>query len=132
MSDQAAFREALTPAECLELLAAHRVGRLAFTDRALPSISAMSYALLGTQVLLRVESEAQGSLLDGQIVAFAVDDLDQHSGAGWSVVIRGLARLVRAPGDLLFTDTELIRPDPGPRVCLLQGEISGRRSVAVA
>ncbi len=36
----------------------------------------------------------------GNVVAFEVDDIDMASRSGWSVVLTGLIRLVRDPGEL--------------------------------
>jgi nitroimidazol reductase NimA-like FMN-containing flavoprotein (pyridoxamine 5'-phosphate oxidase superfamily) len=117
----------LSQAECLTLLAGHRLGRLAFTDRALPTIRPLRYSLLGAKVLLRVDLEGLRSQLDGQVVAFAVDELDEESGAGWSVVITGPVRVVQPSGELLHMESADAVTGPHIRVCLLQGEIEGRR-----
>ncbi|MCU1590153.1 MAG: Pyridoxamine 5-phosphate oxidase [Frankiales bacterium] len=118
-------------AECLQLLARSSLGRVAFTERALPAIRPVNYTLVGHQVLLRTESDGLGRRLDGQVVAFEVDEMDAELGTGWSVVVTGTAHLVREPG-------ELMRQDPVPflslagqghdaRVCIVPGDITGRR-----
>jgi nitroimidazol reductase NimA-like FMN-containing flavoprotein (pyridoxamine 5'-phosphate oxidase superfamily) len=133
------MREQLTPgveklsqSECLALLGEHRLGRLAFTDRALPTIRPLSYSLLGSEVLLRVPPERLRSQLDGQVVAFAVDELDEETGVGWSVVLTGPVRMVERPGELLRLGPQAPVALPATRVCLLTGQIEGWRYGAVA
>jgi nitroimidazol reductase NimA-like FMN-containing flavoprotein (pyridoxamine 5'-phosphate oxidase superfamily) len=121
----------LAPSECLELLGRRSLGRVAFTERALPAIRPVNYALVGHQIVLRTDPDGLGKRLDGQVVAFEVDEIDAEHGSGWSVVVTGTARLLRAPGDL-------VRQAPVPLVSLageghdahvviVPGEITGRR-----
>jgi nitroimidazol reductase NimA-like FMN-containing flavoprotein (pyridoxamine 5'-phosphate oxidase superfamily) len=115
----------------LSLLAGRSLGRVAFTERALPAIRPVNYAVVGQHVLLRTAADGLGRLLDGQIVAFEVDDMDADQGTGWSVVLTGTARLVAEPGDLMRYDAAALVTLAGPghdaRVCITPGEITGRR-----
>jgi nitroimidazol reductase NimA-like FMN-containing flavoprotein (pyridoxamine 5'-phosphate oxidase superfamily) len=123
--------QSLTRTECLELLSRGSLGRVAFTERALPAIRPVNYALVGNQVLLRTEAEGLGRRLDGQIVAFEVDEMDVDTGTGWSVVVTGTARLLRRAGDLMRLDSQplvsLAGADHSAGVCIVPGEITGRR-----
>src|SRR5688500_157409 len=92
---------AIDPAECLQLLGRSNLGRVAFTERALPAIRPVSYALVGHQIVLSTRADGLGGRLDGQVVAFEVDDVDPDRGIGWSVVVTGTARLLRSPGELM-------------------------------
>lgn len=121
----------LTRDECLELLGHGSLGRVAFTERALPAIRPVNYALLGHQVVLRSQVDGLGSRLDGQVVAFEVDEIDAEHGTGWSVVVTGTARLLRSPGELMrqaaLPLVTLAGNGHDARVCIVPGQISGRR-----
>jgi uncharacterized protein len=86
----------LAPQELLERLASARVGRLAFSDRALPALLAMNYIVDGRDLVLQTAAgpavgAAQGR---GSIVAFEVDEIDTKTNSGWSVVVTGHLREV--------------------------------------
>ena len=123
--------EALSPAECMELLGRSNLGRVAFTERALPAIRPVNYALVGHQIVLQTDPHGLGRRLDGQVVAFEVDEIDKAAGTGWSVVVTGTARMLRSPGDLMRQASVPLVPLAGPghdtRVCIVPGEITGRR-----
>jgi len=123
--------QAMSRDECLRLLASRSLGRVAFTERALPSIRPVNYALVGSHLILRTESEGLGRRLDGQIVAFEVDEFDDERSTGWSVVLTGTARLLRHPGELVRNDAVSPVPLAGAgrdgTVCIVPGQISGRR-----
>ena len=121
----------LTRDECLDLLSRSSLGRVAFTERALPAIRPVNYALVGHQLVLRTQADGLGRRLDGQVVAFEVDDIDTELGTGWSVVVTGTARLLRAPGDLMrqaaVPFVALAGEGHDAPVCIVPGEITGRR-----
>ena len=121
----------LTRDECLELLSGRSLGRVAFTERALPAIRPVNYALVGHQVVLRTRPDGLGRRLDGQVVAFEVDDIDSERGTGWSVVLTGTARLLRTPGELTrqaaIPLVSLAGEGHDARVCIVPGEMTGRR-----
>jgi uncharacterized protein len=123
--------QALTRAECLDLLALRSLGRVAFTERALPAIRPVNYALVGNHIVLRTQADGLGRRLDGQVVAFEVDDLDLAGGTGWSVVVTGTARLLQRPGELIRQDAAAPLPLAGEghdaTVTIAPGEITGRR-----
>ncbi|MBI4939958.1 MAG: pyridoxamine 5'-phosphate oxidase family protein [Actinobacteria bacterium] len=86
----------LSAAECRRLLAEAVVGRVAFTDRALPAIAAVPCRLTPTgDLLLTVPggSRLAGAMHDA-VVAFQVDDLAQ----GWTVTVVGEVRDVEPAG----------------------------------
>lgn len=81
----------LAPQELLDRLASARVGRLAFSHRALPALLAMNYVVDGRELVLQTAAgpalgAAQGR---GSIVAFEVDEIDPKTNLGWSVVVTG-------------------------------------------
>jgi hypothetical protein len=79
------------PQELLDRLVSARVGRLAFSHRALPALLAMNYVVDGRELVLATSggpalAAAQGR---GSIVAFEVDEIDPITNLGWSVVVTG-------------------------------------------
>lgn len=80
---------------CLHLLAQHNVGRVAFSERALPTMRPVGYTLVGALVVLRATTKALARQLDGQVVAFEVDEIDDIQASGWSVLVTGTAHLLR-------------------------------------
>jgi nitroimidazol reductase NimA-like FMN-containing flavoprotein (pyridoxamine 5'-phosphate oxidase superfamily) len=122
--------EALSAAECWALLAQHRVGRIAFTERALPAILPLNYAVVGGRVMLRVRAEGLAARLDGQIVAFEIDEVDDDNHAGWSVVVTGAARLLARVGELARADSvppSWAGEDHQTVVAITPGDVQGRR-----
>ncbi|MEO3751243.1 pyridoxamine 5'-phosphate oxidase family protein [Streptomyces sp. B6B3] len=84
----------LGPAECRELLAAHRVGRVAVATPEGPTIVPVSYRYLDDAVVFRAEPGTAPPIADGEDVAFEVDQLDETQRVGWSVMAVGRAREV--------------------------------------
>lgn len=87
----------LGTADSLDLLRRCRVGRVLFTDGALPAALPVFYAIdADDHIVFRTQP---GSTLarkaDGAIVGFEVDVVDVDSAAGWSVLVHGLAGRVR-------------------------------------
>lgn len=89
----------LTPAECRFLLGSKKVGRVVFTDRALPSALPVNYRLTKDGIVFRTDPSGRlARLLDGvgnAVLGFEVDDVDETVESGWSVLVVGLA--VRLP-----------------------------------
>ena len=80
--------------ESLALLATGRVGRLAFTRRALPDIVPVNFVLRGEDLLIRLDpSSFVAQAVRGAVVAFEVDDLDPAGRGGWSVTVVGSAEV---------------------------------------
>jgi nitroimidazol reductase NimA-like FMN-containing flavoprotein (pyridoxamine 5'-phosphate oxidase superfamily) len=128
--------ETLNTQQCRELLASRSVGRVAFTERALPAIRPVNYVMHGTHILLRTSADGLAARLDGQVVAFEIDDADTDSRTGWSVVVTGTARVLRDPSELLRLDARPVDswagPDRATTVLITPGQISGRRIPADA
>jgi nitroimidazol reductase NimA-like FMN-containing flavoprotein (pyridoxamine 5'-phosphate oxidase superfamily) len=86
---------------CLALLAAQPVGRLVFTQRALPDVLPVNYLLDGESVLIRLRSgSAPAVATRGSVVAFEVDNIDVPSQTGWSVTVVGRAHEIVEPREL--------------------------------
>lgn len=116
---------ALDEAECMALLASRSVGRLAYVARAgVPDVVPVNYAVRDGVVLVRTGPGPKLQAAErGDLVAFEVDDVDEASRTGWSVVVHGRASMVPTDG------TADGPPSPwasGPRERLLQ--ITPRRT----
>jgi uncharacterized protein len=84
---------------CVGLLSGQRLGRLAFTRRALPDIVPVNFVLspAGT-VLIRLEEDSTvARAVENAVVAFEVDQLDPDTRTGWSVTVIGVCRRVELP-----------------------------------
>ncbi len=122
----------LTRQECLALLAARRVGRLAYIARSgVPDIAVVNYAMDGSAVLI---ASGPGPKLQAaerrDLVAFEVDDVDEIARRGRSVVLVGRARRLSVIEQDRLAGA---RPEPwatGPRRDLIRiepGRLEGRR-----
>jgi nitroimidazol reductase NimA-like FMN-containing flavoprotein (pyridoxamine 5'-phosphate oxidase superfamily) len=127
----------LSRSECLGLLARGVIGRVVFTDRALPSVQPVNYLLDDEAIIFRT---ANGSKLAAAsrnaVVAFQIDEFDTTTRSGWSVLGVGEAYEVVDPARL----SELAdrQPDPWVRdndahtLCIPLGILTGRRVTARA
>ncbi|MDQ3157544.1 MAG: pyridoxamine 5'-phosphate oxidase family protein [Actinomycetota bacterium] len=99
--------------ECLELLASHRVGRVAYCDDLGPVVLPVNYVMDKESVLIQVSphSTLARNLRSGR-ASFEVDDFVVYNQSGWSVLVRGDAAHVES-ADLPDADS---RPVAWPRV----------------
>lgn len=71
------------------------IGRIVFTDQALPAVQPVNFLLDDGCVIFRT---AQGTrlatALNGTVVAFEIDDYDVRTESGWSVTVVGRAESV--------------------------------------
>lgn len=92
----------LSPQECLALLRTASIGRIVFTDRALPAIQPVNFALDGEDIIIRTRPGTKlAAATRRAVVAFEADDLDPETGAGWTVTLVGQAEAVRDPGQVV-------------------------------
>lgn len=87
-------------AECLALLEAEDVGRLALVQGNVPAIFPVNYVVDGEDIVVRT---APGTKVDhgaGVPAAFEIDHLDRGERRGWSVVATGRLEVLdpRDPG----------------------------------
>ncbi|MHB8680823.1 MAG: universal stress protein [Acidimicrobiales bacterium] len=78
--------------ECLSLLAGHHVGRLVVVHDGMPQAFPVNYIVDGRTVAART---GPGTKLDWATlghVAFEVDDIDERTHQGWSVLVQGIGR----------------------------------------
>ncbi|WP_199737051.1 MULTISPECIES: pyridoxamine 5'-phosphate oxidase family protein [Micromonospora] len=98
MAESRALRK-MPRAEAMRLVASVRVGRVVFTQRALPAIRPVNHVVLdglvvfGTHRDSAVATQTAGA---PTVVAYEVDQIDEEQRSGWSVVVTGLAVRVEA------------------------------------
>lgn len=83
--------EVLSREECLRLLISVRIGRLVFTDRALPAVQPVAFAVDRDSVVLRVPEGSAVLAAHDSIVAFEADDVAGDLREGWTVTVVGRA-----------------------------------------
>lgn len=77
--------------ECRQLLAQHRVGRLAFVRKGQPLIMPVNYVFDDDCVVFRTDPGAKLAAAPFRRVAFEIDGFDDEVGTGWSVLVQGYA-----------------------------------------
>jgi nitroimidazol reductase NimA-like FMN-containing flavoprotein (pyridoxamine 5'-phosphate oxidase superfamily) len=129
--------EELERDECLRLIAAGGVGRIAYTSRFGPAVLPVNYTLYEGAILFRT---AQHSPLDEDLrtgitnadykVAFEIDDIDMGAGQGWSVLVQGPAHHVTGAEREAALNAGVEAWAPGDRelfVRIVPSRITGRR-----
>ena len=95
MSLDASGLELLSQPEALALLATVPLGRIVYSDRALPFVDPVSFILDGPNIVIRTARRSNlATNGPGNIVAFQVDDIAVSTGSGWTVVVTGRLQLV--------------------------------------
>jgi uncharacterized protein len=116
--------------ECLELLAGHEVGRVAYCDDLGPVVLPVNYTLDHDTVLLQVSPHSVlGRRLRGARASFEIDDFDDYNQSGWSVLVRGEASYVDAADlpDDAGRPHSWVEGQRTLHVRIVPGLISGRR-----
>ncbi len=128
--------QSLSSEECLQLLSTGSVGRIAVTRDALPVILPVNYAVDGGSILIRTTDGAilRAARAGGAVVAFEVDNLDERTMTGWSVLVTGTLREVTAVSAVLRAEQLPLVPWAGGErrhfVRITPGLLSGRRIFA--
>ncbi|WP_433498713.1 pyridoxamine 5'-phosphate oxidase family protein [Sphaerimonospora sp. CA-214678] len=128
----AAGLEILSREECLDLLGSSPIGRIVFTDRALPAVQPVNFCLFEGNVVIRTMAGSKLSAATrNAVVAFEVDDFDAEMRWGWSVTAVGHARTVSDPEETARLSRLPLSPwAPGDRdhfIVMAPEQISGRR-----
>ncbi|HET9172713.1 MAG TPA: pyridoxamine 5'-phosphate oxidase family protein [Actinospica sp.] len=131
-TDDAKPLTTLSPDEAEALLATREIGRLVYTRRALPAVTVVNYALRDGAIWIWTASDSSmWQAVRGAVVAFEVDRIDHLARTGWSVLVLGVAELVRDPRTV--ERARLLGPEPwasGRKEFLLRIPltlVSGRR-----
>jgi len=97
--------EVLDDAECRRLLGGGVIGRLAFTENALPAIQPVHYVLHGGRVLIPTGLGTKVAAASrGAVVAFEVDDFDVVARTGWNVTVVGASHVISDPAGVAELD----------------------------
>ena len=119
--------------ECLEILGRHSLGRVAIVVDGQPLIFPVNYAMGGRVITFRTGSGTKLSHAPGSKVCFEIDGYDSLAGAGWSVMVQGVAVDATDSFDDVSWAARAAAPwalAPGAkpfRVAIDPSEITGRR-----
>jgi nitroimidazol reductase NimA-like FMN-containing flavoprotein (pyridoxamine 5'-phosphate oxidase superfamily) len=124
----------LDRAECLELLTAKSVGRIAYASDAGARILPVNYVLVGDSVTFRTVPD--GEIFHhalSSICAFEIDETDEFFESGWSVVVVGRLQLATEDDFAQMLYGKLPEPWAGGNrsmfVRLPCEQVSGRRVI---
>jgi nitroimidazol reductase NimA-like FMN-containing flavoprotein (pyridoxamine 5'-phosphate oxidase superfamily) len=122
--------------ECLALLRSVEVGRLA-ANGDFPEILPVNFVVADGTVMFRTAPGSKlAALTNDQRVAFEADGYDAAAGEAWSVVVKGLADVLRHPHQVLeAADLPLFPWQTAPKhhfVRIEPVEITGRRFHVIA
>jgi uncharacterized protein len=125
----------LNEEECRELLGTAVIGRLAFTEGALPAIQPVHFSLLGDNVVIPTRPGSKvAAAVANAVVAFEADDFDPLTKTGWSVTVVGPSRLLTDPHEIEDLEALGLRPwahTPHRRYIVVRTRIwHGRRLAA--
>jgi nitroimidazol reductase NimA-like FMN-containing flavoprotein (pyridoxamine 5'-phosphate oxidase superfamily) len=130
----------LSRAECFELLAACRFGRLAVcTGAGAPVVRPVNYAFdeASQSVVFRTAAGSKLHALIGSAqAAFEIDDARPRARTGWSVIIAGVTEEVSSPSEIRRLEGIGVDPwGPGEKthwVRIRAWTVSGRRLAPAA
>lgn len=122
-------------AECLRLLGTAMVGRVVFTEGALPAVRPVNFVLDGADIVFRTAANSTLAQATRRraVVAFEVDEIDLATHTGWSVVVIGRAYEIVDIDRLVRLSDPHHAPWPDHRsahtIAIPVEQISGRRLV---
>jgi nitroimidazol reductase NimA-like FMN-containing flavoprotein (pyridoxamine 5'-phosphate oxidase superfamily) len=129
--------EELSEEQCLNLISAGGIGRIAYTSRFGPAVLPVNYALRDGAVVFRTAEHGRpdedlrtGIAGADYRVAFEIDSIDLAAQQGWSVLIQGPAHHVTGPEEDSVRQAGVEPWAPGPRelfVRIVPSRITGRR-----
>ena len=115
--------DAMGRQQCLDLIEAHHLGRIAWQAADLPQILPISYAMHQGSLYFRTLPDGLlAELAQPTSVALGVDDLDQQTRTGWSIVLHGHSGAVRQPDELadLWASDSLVPWASGNRTLFIR------------
>ncbi len=132
MLDHRTGLEIIEEDECWDLIGSMSTGRIAVSIANKPDIFPVNFQLdEGAVYINTVAGTKLAAAVLGRAVAFEVDDLDEETQTGWSVVVHGTAKQVEKLEDILHVESLGITPwtdSPKTRYLRIQvDEITGRR-----
>jgi nitroimidazol reductase NimA-like FMN-containing flavoprotein (pyridoxamine 5'-phosphate oxidase superfamily) len=128
--------EVLDVDECHRLLATRQIGRLGLAGGHFPVIVPVNYALDRGVVVIRTHPGPTLDAANHANVAFEVDDIDERTRSGWSVLVHGLGEEVTGEHRAeLVEQTRAAGPTPwapgehGRWLRVIPQAVTGRRIV---
>jgi nitroimidazol reductase NimA-like FMN-containing flavoprotein (pyridoxamine 5'-phosphate oxidase superfamily) len=115
--------DAMGRQQCLDFIESHHLGRIAWQAADLPQILPISYAMHQGSVYFRTLPDGLlAELAQPTSVALEVDDLDQQTRTGWSIVLHGHSSAVRQPDELadLWASDSLVPWASGNRTLFIR------------
>ena len=101
MAETSSLPQELTREESLALLTSMPVGRMVFTQHALPAVLPVNFLVDQGRIVVRTgHGQGLAAAVRGAVVAFEVDDFEAASRQGWSVLVTGRATEVDDPLEL--------------------------------
>lgn len=124
------FVDDLTEEVCLTLLASHHVGRIAFVgDDDYPVVMPVNYTVDHRDIVLRTDRGETFEYAPVHRVAFEVDEFDERTQTGWSLLVRGAARDVTGSANATL-DSQIWAPGERQHTLAIRIErITGRQIV---
>ncbi|MER6000407.1 pyridoxamine 5'-phosphate oxidase family protein [Nonomuraea sp. NPDC051941] len=124
--------QVLSREECLGLLSTTPIGRIVFTEHALPAVQPVNFHLDGRSIVIRTSIGSKlAAATRHAVVAFEADEFDSELRTGWSVTAVGQARAVTDPDEIhRLAALPLTTWVPGNRdhyIVVDAQEVSGRR-----
>ncbi|MET7332297.1 pyridoxamine 5'-phosphate oxidase family protein [Nonomuraea sp. NPDC005650] len=124
--------QVLSREECLGLLSTTPIGRIVFTDHALPAVQPVNFHLDGHSIVIRTSTGSKlAAATRRAVVAFEADEFDPGLRTGWSVTAVGHARAVTDPDEMdRLAALPLPTWAPGSRdhyIVIDAEQVSGRR-----
>ncbi len=127
--------QVLSRQECLRLLSCAPIGRIVFTDRALPAVQPVNFRLDGEHIVIRTSIGSKlAAATRHAVVAFEADEFDPDLRTGWSVTVVGHARAVHDLDEIArLAALPLTAWAPGNRdhyIVVEAEQVTGRRITA--
>ncbi|MEV4577503.1 pyridoxamine 5'-phosphate oxidase family protein [Nonomuraea jabiensis] len=124
--------QVLSREECLGLLSTAPIGRIVFTEHALPAVQPVNFHLDGRSIVIRTSTGSKlAAATRHAVVAFEADEFDSELRTGWSVTAVGQARAVTDPDEIhRLAALPLTAWAPGSRdhyIVVDAEQVSGRR-----
>lgn len=93
--------DVLSRRECIDLLSSAPIGRVVFTDHALPAVQPVGFRLDGEDIVIHTGAATKlAAATRDAVVAFEADEFDSQGRTGWSVTAVGRARAVSDPAEI--------------------------------
>ncbi|MBO0851857.1 MAG: pyridoxamine 5'-phosphate oxidase family protein [Pseudonocardia sp.] len=100
--------DTLSERDCLTLLGTVDLGRLLFTENALPAIRPVNFTITDGRIVIPATEGSWADRLHGVLVAFVVDEINSETNTGWAVLVHGTAHLVTHPQRVLTVGVERV------------------------